>query len=210
MSSIKLKVKNQKSKVQGFSLIEVLLSGAIFAVVAIVGSASLTNVLKTRAYNIKNTAVNNSLRNSLETILRETRDARYVGYNTAGHICLYDKNHNLQNEFTTDPFITDPSDPDYLIQRGLVLVPPSLSNKFITAKDITISGSTVSGLFNSAYKGNCGDAKAAAATDPTIFDDKIIPYLYIGLTADYFSEYTVSNTASSFSKTASTVAVPRN
>src|SRR3990167_3374796 len=105
IKNLTLKIRAKRA---GFSLIEVLLSGAIFAIVAIVGSTSLTNVLKTRAYNIKNSAVNNSLRSASEVILREVRDAHYIG-NSNGNILLYDKNKQYKKKIADSQFF--PYDP---------------------------------------------------------------------------------------------------
>lgn len=186
---------------KGFSLIEVLLSGAIFAVVAIVGSATLTNVLKTRAYNIRNTAVNNTLRVGIESALREIRDAHYVGYNDNQQICLYNKQKVFIKSIGIAPFDGEPSGSLF---KGIAVTDPTLAKKFISTQDtiivndsITGNDWTVNGQFNNAVSGDCATAAEAD------FSDQTTPWVYIGLTADYYPE-------SGYQKNASIIVTPRN
>lgn len=166
---------------KAFTLIEILIAGAIFAETAVVGAVTIANVTRTQGITVNDGLKQEALRSTLDRIDREVHITKHITVN--GNVI-----YSLQEDDTTNKIYkqADPVDANrYEIVLEHVSLSASEGDKIpLTPINTTVTDFQVSGI-------SSGDASGKP------------PYVYVTMAVDTYS------TQSNVPLSASTFVVPR-
>ena len=168
-------------KLNGFTLVEILIAGAIFAETAVVGAVTIANVTRTQGITVNDGLKQEALRSTLDRIDREVHITKHI---TVSANVIY----SLQGDDTTYKIYkqADPADANrYEIVLEHISSTVAEADKIpLTAIGTTVTDFTVNGI------------SSGESTNP--------PYVYVTMTVN-----TYPRKPDSVPLSASTFVVPR-
>jgi len=169
-------------KLNGFTLVEILIAGAIFAETAVVGAVTIANVTRTQGITVNDGLKQEALRSTLDRIDREVHITKHI---TVSENVIY----SLQGDDTTYKIYkqADPADANrYEIVLEHISSTVAEADKIpLTAIGTTVTDFTVNGI-----------SSGESTTNP--------PYVYVTMTVNTYPQKPDSVPLS-----ASTFVVPR-